>query len=227
MKPPVFSGSIGSCRGWGDVASAFMLNAHLSCRGSASRHSSGSAHGRSRLCSSEQRAPCLLTQRSCHQRNPRPSQQRRAARAPRGTGEVDTGPCRCIYQSASWAFSGVQCSPLSRYARQTPGCTHPGASSLPAILCGYPQAQAQVLYDLRPSGRSRTCFNAWRAPPATSRGVCSPLAAHTCIGQRAVALVPGDIIDAGPLVQAGVGGTFVDVGLAVWACRNIGGGWVV
>lgn len=53
-----------------------------------------------------------------------------------------------------------------------------------------------------------------------------PLAAHTCVGQRTVALVPGDIINAGPLVQAGVGGTFVDVGLAVWAYRKrIKNGW--
>lgn len=46
----------------------------------------------------------------------------------------------------------------------------------------------------------------------------------SCIGQRAVALVPGDIIDAGPLVQAGVGGTFVDVGLAVWATEAFSAG---
>lgn len=38
---------------------------------------------------------------------------------------------------------------------------------------------------------------------------------HTRVRQDAVALVPCDIIDAGPLVEAGVGGTFIDVGLAV------------
>lgn len=38
---------------------------------------------------------------------------------------------------------------------------------------------------------------------------------HTRVRQDAVALVPRDVIDAGPLVEAGVGGAFVDVGLAV------------
>lgn len=46
----------------------------------------------------------------------------------------------------------------------------------------------------------------------------------SCVGQRTVALVPGDIINAGPLVQAGVGGTFVDVGLAVRATEAFSAG---
>lgn len=47
------------------------------------------------------------------------------------------------------------------------------------------------------------------------RGSC-PL---TCVGQEAVAGVAGHVIDARALVQAGVGGTFIDIGLAV-------GSWV-
>lgn len=38
---------------------------------------------------------------------------------------------------------------------------------------------------------------------------------RTCVGQQAVALVSSYIIDAGALVQAGVGRTLVDVSLAV------------
>lgn len=39
------------------------------------------------------------------------------------------------------------------------------------------------------------------------------------VGQDAVALVACNIVNAGPLVEAWVGGTFVDVGLAVWASK--------
>lgn len=41
---------------------------------------------------------------------------------------------------------------------------------------------------------------------------------HTRVRQDAVALVACDIVDAGPLVEAGVRGTLVNVGLAVWSC---------
>lgn len=58
------------------------------------------------------------------------------------------------------------------------------------------------------------------SPSGYHQSQLKSLAAHTCIGQRTVTLVPGDIINAGPLVQAGVGGTFVDVGLAVRAYRK-------
>lgn len=40
----------------------------------------------------------------------------------------------------------------------------------------------------------------------------------TCVGQNAVALVARDAVYALPLVEARVGGAFVDVGLAVRAC---------
>lgn len=50
------------------------------------------------------------------------------------------------------------------------------------------------------------------------------LTCGSCIGQRTVALVPSDIIDAGSLIQAGVGGTFVDVGLAVRATEAFSAG---
>lgn len=40
----------------------------------------------------------------------------------------------------------------------------------------------------------------------------------TCVRQNAVALVACDAVDALPLVEARVGGAFVDVGLAVRAC---------
>lgn len=43
---------------------------------------------------------------------------------------------------------------------------------------------------------------------------------HTCVREDTVALVPCNIINAGPLVQAWVGGTFIDIGLAIWACRT-------
>lgn len=48
-----------------------------------------------------------------------------------------------------------------------------------------------------------------RAPPTA-----------TCVGQRAVALVPRHVVDTRALVQTGVGRAFVDVGLAVGACRG-------
>lgn len=38
---------------------------------------------------------------------------------------------------------------------------------------------------------------------------------HTGVRQDTVALVARDVVNARPLVEAGVGGTFVDVGLAV------------
>lgn len=40
----------------------------------------------------------------------------------------------------------------------------------------------------------------------------------TCVGQEAVAGVASNVINARALVQAGVGSTFVDIGLAVGAC---------
>lgn len=43
---------------------------------------------------------------------------------------------------------------------------------------------------------------------------------NTCVREDAVALVPSNIINAGPMVQARVGGTFIDISLAVWACRT-------
>ena len=43
---------------------------------------------------------------------------------------------------------------------------------------------------------------------------------HTSVRQQTVALVSSHIIDAGALVEAGVGGTLVDVSLAV---RSYGG----
>lgn len=43
---------------------------------------------------------------------------------------------------------------------------------------------------------------------------------HTGIGQQAVALISSHIIDAGALVQAGVGSTFIDVSLAVRPCSG-------
>lgn len=51
-----------------------------------------------------------------------------------------------------------------------------------------------------------------------------PGPALTCVGQRTVALVPGHIIDARALVQARVGRTLVDVGLAVGAWRESASG---
>lgn len=39
----------------------------------------------------------------------------------------------------------------------------------------------------------------------------------TCVRQNTVALVACNAVNALPLVEARVGGTFVDVGLAVWA----------
>lgn len=50
------------------------------------------------------------------------------------------------------------------------------------------------------------------------------LTCGSCIGQRAVAFVPSDIINAGALVQAGVGSTFVNVGLAVRATEAFSAG---
>ncbi len=41
---------------------------------------------------------------------------------------------------------------------------------------------------------------------------------HTRVRQDAVALVACHVVDARPLVEAGVGGTLIDVGLAVWPC---------
>lgn len=58
------------------------------------------------------------------------------------------------------------------------------------------------------------------------------LTCGSCVGQRAVALVPRHVIDAGALVQTWVGGTFIDVGLAVGAaealpaCAHIAAGHV-
>lgn len=50
------------------------------------------------------------------------------------------------------------------------------------------------------------------------------LTCGSCIGQRAVAFVPSDVINTGPLVQAGVGSTFVNVGLAVRATEAFSAG---
>lgn len=49
------------------------------------------------------------------------------------------------------------------------------------------------------------------------------LACGSCVGQWTVAVVPGNVIDAGALVQARVGCTLVDIGLAVGAWRERGG----
>lgn len=49
-----------------------------------------------------------------------------------------------------------------------------------------------------------------------------PARGHTSIGKQAVALISSHIIDAGALVEAGVGSTFIDVSLAVRPCR----GWI-
>lgn len=51
--------------------------------------------------------------------------------------------------------------------------------------------------------------------PQSCGGMGCPL---TCVGQEAVAGVASDIINARALVQAGVGSTLVDIGLAVGAC---------
>lgn len=45
------------------------------------------------------------------------------------------------------------------------------------------------------------------------------LTVFTSVGQQTVALVSGYIIDAGALVEAGVGGTLIDVSLAVRSCE--------
>ena len=67
------------------------------------------------------------------------------------------------------------------------------------------------------------------AYPAVFAGAGSTWGQHhltrgSCIWQRTVALVSSDIINAGPLVQAGVGGTFVDVGLAIRATEAFSAG---
>lgn len=52
--------------------------------------------------------------------------------------------------------------------------------------------------------------------------MCKQLHEHTSIGQQAVALISSHIIDAGALVEAGVGSAFIDVSLAVRPCN----GWI-
>lgn len=77
-----------------------------------------------------------------------------------------------------------------------------------------------------PQGRVQRCAGQPLAccccapPPPPRLGPPTPPPARTCVGQRAAALVASHVIDARTPVQARVGSTLVDVGLAVGAWRG-------